>query len=234
MPRRSSTGSPLPMSSPSSRIRPLDGSTSRLTIFSVVVLPQPLGPTRAQISPPGMVIDSSCTAAGSPLPPVYRLVTFSNSTTAPTDPRSRGVCWLMSAWWHTRPTGRSPAPCATADQAVLWRRLCAVQNEVADFEVVATAAGPAGPARQRIGDFHELQGTRGAGRPNPLRIRQGRAEELPARPRVRPVRRSAVPVQPGPQLLEPHRRVPLARPHRQAQALGRQAFSAFWGRVAPA
>jgi hypothetical protein len=45
---------------------PLVGSTSRLTILSEVVLPQPLGPTSTQISPGGTTSDRSLTAPGAP------------------------------------------------------------------------------------------------------------------------------------------------------------------------
>ena len=51
MRRRSSTRSRVATSTPSTRIRPLVGSTSRLTILSDVVLPQPDGPTRTQMRP---------------------------------------------------------------------------------------------------------------------------------------------------------------------------------------
>ena len=51
MRRRSSTGSAWVTSLPSRKMRPDVGSMSRLTILSVVVLPQPDGPTSTQISP---------------------------------------------------------------------------------------------------------------------------------------------------------------------------------------
>ena len=60
--RRSLTGSTLVTSSPSRKIRPLVGSTRRFTIFIVVVLPQPLGPTRTLSSPAATSRSSSCTA----------------------------------------------------------------------------------------------------------------------------------------------------------------------------
>ena len=82
MPRRSSTAGRLMTSRPSIVIRPLVGSMSRFTIFIVVVLPQPDGPTRTQISPAGTVRVRSLTASGVPGPP-YRLVTCSKATTAP-------------------------------------------------------------------------------------------------------------------------------------------------------
>ena len=47
---------------PSMRIRPHVGSMSRLTILSVVVLPQPEGPTRTQMRPAGTVSVRSSTA----------------------------------------------------------------------------------------------------------------------------------------------------------------------------
>src|SRR6266487_7021384 len=65
-------------SSPSIRTWPLLGSTSRLTIFKLVVLPQPLGPTRTQMSPAGTSSDRSTTAPWGP----YFLLTWRNSTVA--------------------------------------------------------------------------------------------------------------------------------------------------------
>jgi len=49
--RLSSTGSWREMSFPSTRIVPLVCGMSRLIIFSVVVLPHPLGPTSTRNSP---------------------------------------------------------------------------------------------------------------------------------------------------------------------------------------
>ena len=56
------TGSAWVTSSPSRKMRPDVGSISRLIILSVVVLPQPDGPTSTQISPAGISSESSCTA----------------------------------------------------------------------------------------------------------------------------------------------------------------------------
>ncbi len=67
-------------SSPSIVTRPLVGSTSRLTIFMVVVLPQPDGPTRTHTSPAPTSSERSVTAGG---PSPYRLVTCSKATTDP-------------------------------------------------------------------------------------------------------------------------------------------------------
>src|SRR5699024_9177364 len=53
--RRSFVASLVMASSPSIRILPEVGSMSRLIIFTVVVLPQPEGPTNITISPAGMV-----------------------------------------------------------------------------------------------------------------------------------------------------------------------------------
>ena len=53
MRRRSATGSIPVTSSPPTTMRPPVGSTSRLIIFSVVVLPQPDGPIRTQVWPAG-------------------------------------------------------------------------------------------------------------------------------------------------------------------------------------
>jgi hypothetical protein len=50
------------MSVPSSHTVPDVGSTSRLIILSVVVLPQPDGPTSATSSPAGMSSESASTA----------------------------------------------------------------------------------------------------------------------------------------------------------------------------
>ena len=54
-------------STPSIRTRPAVGSMRRLTIFSVVVLPQPDGPTRMQIRPAGTVRLKVVDRAGHPL-----------------------------------------------------------------------------------------------------------------------------------------------------------------------
>ncbi len=62
MRRRSSSGELWVTSSPSSRMTPLVGSMMRLTIFIVVVLPQPDGPTSTTISPCGTTRSSSRTA----------------------------------------------------------------------------------------------------------------------------------------------------------------------------
>ena len=63
MPRRSSTGSRCSTSVPSSSSAPPVGSISRLIILSVVVLPQPDGPTSATVSPSSMSRLSDPTAA---------------------------------------------------------------------------------------------------------------------------------------------------------------------------
>ena len=49
-------------SSPCSRMRPLVGSSKPPIIRSVVVLPQPLGPSIEKNSPPGMVRLTASTA----------------------------------------------------------------------------------------------------------------------------------------------------------------------------
>ena len=67
------------MSWPSSRTRPLVGSIIRLIMRSVVVLPQPLGPTSTMVWPAGTSRLSSSTAT---VPPGYRFVTFSKVITA--------------------------------------------------------------------------------------------------------------------------------------------------------
>ena len=65
--RRSWTGLIFRTSVPSIRIRPPDGSISRLIMRSVVVLPHPDGPTSTQSSPSGTVKLSSATATESAL-----------------------------------------------------------------------------------------------------------------------------------------------------------------------
>ena len=65
MRRRSWTGSSWRTSLPSMRIAPDVGSMSRFTIFSDVVFPEPLGPTRMQIFPAGTVNERASTAVWS-------------------------------------------------------------------------------------------------------------------------------------------------------------------------
>src|ERR1051325_7288130 len=62
MPLRSCTGSCCITSTPFTTIVPPLGSISRLIIFSVVVFPQPDGPTSATISPSATSNDRSPTA----------------------------------------------------------------------------------------------------------------------------------------------------------------------------
>ena len=101
--RRSSTGSIFRTSVPSIRIRPPDGSMSRLIMRSVVVLPQPEGPTRTQSSPSGIVKLSSATATESA---PYRLVTRSSVITArKVSPRrarvsSERCCWRPNPFFR--------------------------------------------------------------------------------------------------------------------------------------
>src|SRR5260370_20508432 len=76
MRRRSAVTSTVITSWPSISTWPLLGSASRLTIFRLVVLPQPLGPTRTQMSPAGTSSDRATTA---PLGP-YLLLTWRDST----------------------------------------------------------------------------------------------------------------------------------------------------------
>ena len=49
-------------SSPARKMRPPDGSMSRLIIFSVVVFPQPEGPTSTVTSPSGTSMSRASTA----------------------------------------------------------------------------------------------------------------------------------------------------------------------------
>ena len=62
MPRRSSERSSERTLVPSIRMSPSVIEISRLTIFIAVVLPPPDGPTSTQISPAGIVSESSSTA----------------------------------------------------------------------------------------------------------------------------------------------------------------------------
>src|SRR5215212_9413805 len=103
MRRRSSTTSSVMISWPSIKIWPDDGSTSRLIIFKVVVLPQPLGPTRTQTSPASITRERSSTAAGFPERraegPINDLLTCRNSTRTPTS----APVWLpKSRTWGSR------------------------------------------------------------------------------------------------------------------------------------
>jgi hypothetical protein len=57
--------------------------------------------------------------------------------------------WPLRSWSSAGPPTPASAPCcATADQEVPAGRLCAVRGVMADFEVVATAAGQR-PAEDR-------------------------------------------------------------------------------------
>ena len=66
MRRRSFTGLMWVTSSPSSSMRPVVGSISRLIIFSVVDFPHPDGPTKVTSSPRGTSRSSSRTATVPP------------------------------------------------------------------------------------------------------------------------------------------------------------------------
>ena len=83
MPRRSRAGFCSLMSLPSIVIRPSLGSTRRLVIRSVVVLPQPLGPTRTTVLPAGTSRSKASTAT---VPSGYRFVTASNVIKPPPGP----------------------------------------------------------------------------------------------------------------------------------------------------
>src|SRR5690606_1724155 len=84
--RRSSSGWRLRTSSPPMRISPEVGSTSRLIIFIVVVLPHPDGPTKTTSSPAGMSrVTLSTAGAGCP---GYCLVSPRNSMRTPAESRS--------------------------------------------------------------------------------------------------------------------------------------------------
>src|ERR1700712_3588257 len=104
MRRRSSTGSAFVTSSPSRMMRPLVGSMSRLTIFSVVVLPHPDGPTRQTSSPRGTAREISFTAT---VPSANRLLTLSRAiATSPAEATPEPAC-------AARPAG-SPGGSASA------------------------------------------------------------------------------------------------------------------------
>jgi hypothetical protein len=77
--RRNATLSTFVTSSPSMMIRPDVGSTSRLIIRIVVVLPQPDGPTSTAISPASTSRESSLTAT---VPSPYCLRTRSSTIIA--------------------------------------------------------------------------------------------------------------------------------------------------------
>src|SRR6185437_12982763 len=85
MRRRNRTASTSAMFSLSTRIWPLVGAIRRLIILSVVVFPQPLGPTSTQISPLGTVKERSSTAGGvfAAGRAAYDLLTCRSSTVAP-------------------------------------------------------------------------------------------------------------------------------------------------------
>ena len=72
--RRSLTGSLVATSLPSMETEPDEGSTIRLIMRSVVVLPHPEGPTRTVIERSGISSDSRSTAT---VPSGYRFVTES-------------------------------------------------------------------------------------------------------------------------------------------------------------
>src|SRR5213079_3200318 len=77
-------------------------SIRRLTIFRVVVLPQPLGPTSTQISPGRTLNERSSTAA----PPSWaekRFVTCRSSTAAP------GPVWALPGVAISTPASSDPA-----------------------------------------------------------------------------------------------------------------------------
>src|SRR3954463_10097882 len=99
-------------------MRPLVGSTSRLIIFIVVVLPDPDGPTRAHTSPSAISRSSSCTAVW---PFGHRLVTPSSRIT-PTTVGFRGdgpgfVAAVGRLVVGRRSPGPDPRPAARAHRA---------------------------------------------------------------------------------------------------------------------
>jgi hypothetical protein len=87
------------------------------------------------------------------------------------------------------PAGRRGRPRHPAALPLTWTfRLATFAPSVTWWQTFRSSPRRPGSARQRIGESHELQGTRGAGRPNPLRLRQGRPEELPVGPGLWTVR----------------------------------------------
>ena len=68
MERRRGTASRWATSSPSSRMRPLLGSTIRLTMRMSVVLPQPEDPSRTVVVPAAILALKDSTAAGLEVP----------------------------------------------------------------------------------------------------------------------------------------------------------------------
>src|SRR5581483_2196637 len=85
MRRRSWVASMVVTSSPSSQMRPLVGSMSRLIIRKVVLLPLPDGPISAQTSPVTTSSDRWSTAGG---PGPYRLVSASRAIIRAPYPRN--------------------------------------------------------------------------------------------------------------------------------------------------
>ncbi len=98
MRRRSSSGSARVTSSPPSRIRPAVGSISRLISRSVVVFPQPDGPSSTTISPSRTPSVRSSTAGASW--PGYRLLTPSSRIISRTAVVSVTAASVIAAPWR--------------------------------------------------------------------------------------------------------------------------------------
>src|ERR1700712_1341717 len=96
MSRRSSTGERSRTDLSPTRMSPSEISIIRLTIRMAVVLPQPEGPTRTQISPAGTSSESLSTAM--PSAPGYRLVTSRNSSEAASALAEGPSCWAVVAF----------------------------------------------------------------------------------------------------------------------------------------
>src|SRR5450756_1371016 len=114
MPRRNRTGSWLATSAPASSTCPAVGSTSRLTIRSVVDLPQPEGPTRTSSSPRRTSRSRSCTAtvpSGYSLRTPRKLMTASAAASmAPTVPAVMAHRARPSATVTEMSAGQPPNP----------------------------------------------------------------------------------------------------------------------------
>src|SRR3954452_21236491 len=137
--RRSFTASARVTSSPPSRMRPEVGSTSRLIMRIVVVLPHPDGPTSTAIAPAGTSNESSSTAM---VPSSYRLETRSSriigSPVAST--REPLVVGRLVPQPRARDPGREPTACHPDSRRQQLARIDRPLDDVADR---SERAGPA-------------------------------------------------------------------------------------------
>ena len=121
MPRRISAASIFPVSWSSSQIVPDVGSIIRLTMRSVVVLPQPEGPTRTVIRPVGA---SSVRWSTAVVPPAYCFETSSKRIMASTLGETGDNCASASGF----------RPITVRYTSVLWK-----------FRKLRLAVGPRWP-----------------------------------------------------------------------------------------